>query len=193
MLDALEPTCPALIKMVIPKCITIPKFTGVLKRLVRERISVKDMKSILETVAHYASVENDPGMLAEYARASLSRYIVYKYAIQDKHRHALPELLPVYLLDPHFEMMVQDSIQRSTVESYLALDPEISTQFLESCKSIMNPDANPNPIILTHREIRYFIWKLLETDFPNLTVLSYQELPPHLQIHPLGIIRGSSL
>ena len=190
MLDALEPTCPALIKMVIPKCITIPKFTEVLKRLVRERISVKDMKSILETVAHYASVENDPGMLAEYARASLSRYIVYKYAIQDKHRNALPELLPVYLLDPHFEMMVQDSIQRSTVESYLALDPEILTPFLESCKSTMNPDANPNPIILTHREIRYFIWKLLETDFPNLMVLSYQELPPEIQIQPLGRIRA---
>lgn len=181
ILENLEKYYPALVNSTIPKLISIHKLTDILRRLIQENISIKDMKSIIEAIAEHAAMENDPIMLTEYVRSSLKRYIAWKYASDNS-------LLMVYLVDPQLEMLIQDNIHQSSTGNFLALDPSISQRIIENARELFNKNSNLNhqpPIFLTQMEIRPFLKRLLNIEFPEAIVLSYQELPSDLQIQPL--------
>jgi len=186
ILDNIEKYYPALINSTIPKLISVQKLTDILRRLVQDDISIKDMKSIIEAIAEYAPKENDPIMLTEHVRAALKKYIAWKYSAETS-------ILPVYLIDPHLEMIIQDSIQQSSIGNFLALDPSISQAIIEAARKLLKRNTNKinfvnskPPIFLTQMEIRYFLKKILTIEFPEIVILSYQELPPDLQLQPIG-------
>lgn len=187
MLDNLERYYPALINLTIPKLISVQKLTDILKRLVQDDISIKDMKTIIEAIAEHAPNESDPVMLTEHVRSALKKYIAWKYAEEGN-------FLPVYLIDPHLEMIIQDSIHQSSTGSFLALDPSITQSIIEATRKLLKKNiSNKNdfvnskrPIFLTQMEVRYFLKKILTIEFPEIVLLSYQELPPDLQLQPLG-------
>lgn len=183
MLEQLEQAFPALVKEVIPKAVSSFQLTDILRRLVEEEISIRDLRSILQALAEWGQVENDTVMLTEYVRNALKRYISHKYTRGGN-------TLVVYLLDPQIEETVRGSIQHTQSGSYLALEPEITQEILTSVRNEVGnlPPTAQNPVILTTMEIRRYFRKLVELEFPHLAVLSYQELSPDMNIQPIARI-----
>ncbi|MBK8014540.1 MAG: type III secretion system export apparatus subunit SctV [Deltaproteobacteria bacterium] len=183
MLEQLEQAFPALVKETVPKVISPFQLTDILRRLIEEEISIRDLRSILQALAEWGQVEHDTVMLTEYVRAALKRYISHKYTRGQN-------TLIVYLLDPQIEETVRSSIQHTSSGSYLALEPEITQEILSAVRTEVGslPPTAQNPVILTTMEIRRYFRKLVELEFPHLAVLSYQELSPDMNIQPIARI-----
>ncbi len=174
----------ALVKNVIPKLLSIQRLTDILRRLMREEISIKNMKAILEALADWAPYETDPVYLTEYVRMNLKRYIAYKFSNGQ-------QTLPVYLLDPAIEQPIQNGIRQTASGSNLSLDPQISQQILQAFRNVFGKlDLTAvRPIVLTQMEVRYFTKRLVSFEYPNIVVLSFQELPADMRIQPVGRIQ----
>jgi type III secretion protein V len=183
MLEQLEQAFPALVKEVVPKAVSPFQLTDILRRLVEEEISVRDLRNVLQALAEWGPVENDTVMLTEYVRAALKRYISHKYTRGQS-------TLIVYLLDPQIEETVRSSVQHTSSGSYLALEPEITQEILAAVRNEVGnlPPSAQQPVVLTTMEIRRYFRKLVELEFPHLAVLSYQELSPEMNIQPIARI-----
>lgn len=186
LLNELEKTHPALVKELVPKVITVLQLSEIFQRLVQEEVAIRDLKNIFSTLAQWAEVERNTLVLTEHIRAGLKRYVTHKYA---GHGNSLS----VYLLDTRIEEMIQDSIRTTEKGNYLALDPEITQELIECVgKEIAShpfpPGAKP-PVILTTQEVRRYFRKIVELEFPQLSVLSYQELNENLRIQPISRIQ----
>lgn len=183
LLDAMEKQFPSLVKEVIPKVVSLFLLTDVLKRLVQEEVAVRDLRSILQALAQWGKVENDPVMLSEYVRTELKRYISFKYT-------GGRNLLVAYLLDPEIEDIVGGAIQQTETGNYLALDPESTQEILKGVKKQLGnlPPTAQRPVILTGMNIRRYVKKIVELEFPTLVVLSFQELAPEVRVQPVARI-----
>ncbi len=183
MLSELEKTHPALVKELIPKVITLLQLTEIFQRLVQEDVAVRDLKTIFSTLAQWGEIERDTLLLTEHVRAGLKRFITNKYA-------GPANTLAVYLLDPEIEDLIQNAIRRTDKGNYLALEPDVTQEIIEAVgREIAShpfpPGARP-PVILTTAEVRRYFRKIIELEFPQLSVLSYQELSENLRIQPIA-------
>ncbi|MBI2092537.1 MAG: type III secretion system export apparatus subunit SctV [Deltaproteobacteria bacterium] len=183
VLAELEKSHPALVKELVPKVVTLLQLTEIFQRLVQEDIAVRDLKSVFSTLAQWGEIERDTLLLTEHVRAGLKRYITHKYA-------GSSNTLAVYLLDPDIEDMIRNAIRRTEKGNYLALEPDVTQEIIEAVgKEIAShpfpPGAKP-PVILTTAEVRRYFRKIIELEFPQLSVLSYQELSENLRIQPIA-------
>jgi len=183
MLTELEKSHPALVKELVPKVITLLQLAEIFQRLVQEDVAIRDLKTIFSTLAQWGEIERDTLTLTEHVRSGLKRYITHKYA-------GAANTLAVYLLDADIEDLVKNAIRRTEKGNYLALEPEITQEIIEAVgKEIAShpfpPGARP-PVILTTAEIRRYFRKIVELEFPQLSVLSYQELAENLRIQPIA-------
>jgi type III secretion protein V len=180
-IDRLEKAYPALVKEVIPKVATIPQMVNVLRRLVDEGVSIRDLKTIVEAMGEFGTRDGDGLFLTEKVRAALSAQLAYSYAGMDNH-------LPVVLLDPVIEDTIASGIAHSAHGQTLSLDPEICRTIITTVAQTLQPVVakGKRPVVLTNSEIRRFVRKLLETDLPQVAVLSFDELPAELTIQPMG-------
>lgn len=185
MLEFMERSYPDLIKEVT-RLIPLQKLTEIFKRLVQEQISIKDLRTIMESLSEWAQTEKDTVLLTEYVRSSLKRYISNKYSQGQS-------TLSVYLLDPEIEEMVRGAIKQTSAGSYLALDPDSVNQILKSMRNTITPTPSGGqpPVLLSAIDVRRFVRKLIETEFPDVAVVSYQEILPEIRIQPLGRIQIS--
>lgn len=185
MLEFMEKSFPDLVKEVT-RLIPLQKFTEIIKRLVQEQISVKDLRTIMEALSEWAQTEKDTVLLTEYVRASLKRYISYKYSQGQS-------TLSVYLLDPEIEEMVRGAIKQTSAGSYLALDPDSVNLILKAMRNTITPTppGGQPPVLLTAIDVRRFVRKLIETEFPDVSCVSYQEVLPEIRIQPLGRVQIS--
>ena len=184
LLDALERTHPALVREVVPKLLSPVLFTDVARRLVEEGISLRNLRDILGALAEWAPHERDPVVLTEHVRAALRRSIT--------HRHAGDGgALSAYLLDPMIEEAIRDAIHKTATGSYLALEPQLSQDIVAAVARTVSPGA-AGAVLLTNPEIRRYVRRLIETDHPQLAVLSFQELTPDAQIRPVARISVSA-
>jgi len=168
---------------VVPKAVSIFQLTDILRRLVEEEISVRDLRSVLQALAEWGPVESDTVMLSEYVRSALKRYVSHKYSRGQS-------TLIVYLLDPQIEETIRSSIQHTSSGSYLALEPEITQEILTAVRNEVGslPPSAQQPVIFTTMEIRRYVRKLVELEFAHLAVVSYQELSPEMNIQPIARI-----
>jgi type III secretion protein V len=180
LLDALERTHPTLVREVIPKLVSPVLFTDIARRLVEEGISLRNLKDILGALAEWAPHERDPVALTEHVRAALRRVITYRYAGDGG-------ALAAYLLDPMIEDAIRESVQKTPTGSYLALEPQLSSDIVAAVGRAVGPGA-AGAVLLTGAEIRRYVRRLVETEHPNLAVLSFQELAPEAQIRPIARI-----
>jgi type III secretion protein V len=183
ILEFIEKSFPDLIKEVT-RLVPLQKLTEILRRLVQEQISIKDLRTILEALSEWAQTEKDTVLLTEYVRSSLRRFISYKYSQGQS-------VLSVYLLDPEIEDMVRGAIKQTSAGSYLALDPDSVQMILHAMRNTIAPpppSAQP-PVLLTAIDVRRFVRKLIEGEFPEMSVISYQEIVPEIRIQPLGRVQ----
>jgi type III secretion protein V len=177
LLDELEQFAPAVVRNVVPKPVSLNLLADVLRRLVEERISVRDLRAILEALSMVAHMEKDPLSLAEFVRGQLRRVITFKLT------RGAPELA-VYLLDPIIEDTIRRSIQRTPNGAFLTLAPAAGRDMVKAIRRAVG-DAE-RPVILTQTDIRRFVRKLIETDVPAATVVSFAELLPEVALRTLG-------
>ena len=181
LLDALERTHPALVREVVPKLVSLVLFTDIARRLVEEGISLRNLRDILGALAEWAPHDRDPVALTEHVRAALRRVITHRYTGDGG-------ALAAYLLDPMIEDAIRDSVQKTAAGSYLALEPQLSHDIVAAIGRAVGPGATGGAVLLTGAEIRRYVRRLIETEHPNLPVLSFQELAPEAQIRPIARI-----
>ncbi|MEI8125218.1 MAG: type III secretion system export apparatus subunit SctV [Parachlamydiaceae bacterium] len=185
MLEFVEKSFPDLVKEVT-RLIPLQKMTDIFKRLIQEQVSIKDLRTILESLSEWAQTEKDTVLLTEYVRSSLKRYISYKYAQGQS-------VLSVYILDPEIEDMVRGAIKQTSAGSYLALDPDSVQLILQGVRGTVAPPppGGQPPVLLTAIDVRRFVRKLIEMEFTDISVVSYQEIVPEIRIQPLGRVQLS--
>lgn len=183
IVSATEKTFPDLVKEVT-RLVPLQKLTEIFKRLVQEQISIKDLRSIMEALAEWAQSEKDVVLLTEYVRTALKRYISFKHSQGQT-------VLSVYLLDPDIEDMIRGAIKQTSAGSYLALDPDDIQLILQGMRAtiVPTPPTGQPPVMLTALDVRRFTRKLIEAEFPDVAVVSYQEIIPEIRIQPLGRVQ----
>ena len=181
MVERLDKAYPALVKEVVPKVATIPQLVGVLRRLVEEGVSIRNMKAIVEALGEYGERDGDAVFLTEKARAALGAQLAYEVCGMDKH-------LPALLLDPMIEETIASSIVTNANGQILSIDPAIAHEFVVTIARALQPVVaqGKRPVILTQAEVRRFVRKVIEFDLPNVQVLSFDEMPVDLTIQPVG-------
>jgi type III secretion protein V len=195
LLDQLEQIAPALVRQTVPKPVTLSLLADVLRRLVEERVAIRDLRAILEALSLVAAAEKDPLNLTEFVRSQLRRATTYRLTGGRRE-------LSVCLLDASIEEAVRHAITKTASGSFLALAPAagrdvvaaIRRALSEGQSSSIGANAPTASIILTQPDIRRFVRKLIEVDLPDTTVVSFAELLPEVALHPVGkaTLRGIS-
>jgi type III secretion protein V len=187
MLAAVKQYYPTLVDETVPKPVSLQSLTEILRRLVEEEVSIRDLKAILQTLCEWGRVEHEALALTEQVRVGLKRKICYQIS------QGRP-LLFVYRLDPELEEMFRNSIRQSANGAYLAMDPAMSQQVMVAVRGQIgaSPPGAQRPVIVTDGEIRRFVKKLLDFVIPDIAVLSYDQLTPQINLQPLGMISASA-
>jgi type III secretion protein V len=182
LLEALERSQPALVREVVPKLLSPALLTDVLRRLAEEGVSLRALREILGALAEWAPLERDPVALTEHVRGALRRQLTARHL-------DAAGTVGVFLLDPLIEEAVREAIHKTATGSYLALEPELARDILAAASRALPPATTTPPVVLTSVDIRRHVRRLLETEHPQVAVLSYPELAPEARLAPLGRIK----
>ena len=184
LLDNLARTHPKTVEELTPSLLPLGTIQKVLQNLLREGVSIRDILTIVETLADYAPVTKDPDFLTEYVRQRLSRAIVSPH---------LPEngVLPVVTLEQDVEDVLLSSIQHTEHGSYLSVDPEVANSIMKSVSKEMQKlmAKGFQPIVLCSPQLRRHFRRMVEQFAPSLTVLSHSELSNHISFQSLGKVQ----
>ena len=184
LLDNLKKNYPAVVEGVVPQQISVGMVQKVLQNLLRERVPIKDLLTIMETLADYASLVKDTETLTEYVRHALGRTICQLYKNQDGS-------ISVITVDPKVEQMVAESTQQTPGGITVAVDPEKLQRLfakLNELVELMNSEGQ-QPILLSSPNVRLAFRKLTEAQFPQLVVLSYNEIVPGVELYSKGVLK----
>ena len=183
LVNNLKETNPALVEELIPKTLGIGEVQKVLQNLLREGISIRDLLTIFETLADYASTSRDTDILTEYARQSLKRAISSKY-------FPARETTSVVTLDPAVEQEIMKSVKQTEQGAYLSLDPERTRAILKSVETEIKKMENMGrtPIVITSPIVRIYFKRLTEEYYRDLIVVSYNEIGSDAELQSVGMI-----
>jgi len=183
LIDNLKENYAVLVDELIPSVLTIGDVQKVLAKLLREKISIRDLVTIFETLADYGAYTKDPDILTEYVRQALSRQITQQYSQQG-------ETMRVITVGPSLEKKIAESVQQSEQGSYLAMDPASSQTLFQKLSEQVNRliQSGQQPIVLTSPTIRMYLRQIIERSMQDIPVLSYSELEPNVEIQSVGVV-----
>jgi flagellar biosynthesis protein FlhA len=187
LLDNLSSTHPKVVEELIPNLLSLGAVQKILQNLVREQVSIRDLLTILETLADYAQMIKDTDILTEYVRQRLSRSITKPY-IEGKN------ILNVLLLTAEMEELISSGINQSEYGTYLALEPQQANSVMDAVKSGIEKTAvkMEQPVILCSTTVRRHLKNLCERFQVQAAIFSHNEIPGGLDIQSLGEIRLQS-
>lgn len=183
LVDHLQETHPILVEEVTPNPLTIGEIQKVLTKLLKEHVSIRNLPIIFETLADYAKMTIDTDILTEYVRQALARQITRQYAGDEP-------VLKVLTISGKVEKMIADSIQQTENGNYLAIDPNDSKKILESAAAHIEKlsKVQQTPILLCSPAVRMYVRQLTERYFPQVPVLSYNELEADVEVQSIGMV-----
>jgi flagellar biosynthesis protein FlhA len=184
LLDKFKESNPKVVEELIPSLLPLGKVQKVLKNLLKEQISIRDLRTILEQLADYAAITQDTDLLTEYVRHALARPITRQYQSADG-------TLSVLTLDRAVEGVIEGSIQKTDLSSYLALEPTVAERLLARLKEAvesLGPKLETTPVLLAPPGIRMHLRRFTERFMPDLVVLSHSEVLPTVQIKTLKVV-----
>lgn len=181
LIDNLGKSYPKLVEELVPHVLGLGTIMRVLQNLLREGVSIRDLRSILETMADYATMTQDADVLTEYVRHGLSRSISAGHTGADG-------MLAVLTLDRRVEEAIQTAIQHRERGSYLALDPRTAQKILDRLGAVLATAGGGQPVLLVPQQIRPHVRRLVERSFPALAVLSHNEITSQVRIQSVGTV-----
>lgn len=183
IIDSMKDKYSAVVEELIPDLMTIGEIQKVLQNLLKERVSIKDMVTILESLADNSRTTKDIEVLTEYVRFSLARNICNPL-IDETGK------LSVITLDPNIESLIANNIQKSMQGSFPALDPDSTSNILGALKGKLDQVYfyNNQPVILVSPNVRAAFRRLIEMVFPAVSVLSLNEVPNDVEIKTEGVV-----
>lgn len=183
LLDNLHKRAPKAVEELVPGVMSLGILQKVLQNLVRESVSVRDMLTIVETLADYGLATKDPDQLTEYVRSRMGRSIVKPFLTSDA-------TLPIFTLSPAVEGLVQEAIRHTDHGSYLAMEPGTAQSIISSINSNMERAAvsEGQPVLLVSPVTRPHLAQLLNRFLPTLPVISQAEIPSEIRLHSLATI-----
>ncbi|GAA4654690.1 flagellar biosynthesis protein FlhA [Anaerocolumna aminovalerica] len=172
-----------LITELVPKLLGVGEIQKVLQNLLKEGISIRDLITVFETLADYASTTRDTDVLTEYVRQSLKRAISNKY-------FPPKETTSVVTLDPKIEQEIMGSIKQTEQGAYITLDPEKTQDIIHSVEEEIQKLENlgKNPIVITSPIVRMYFKKLTQDYFKDLIVISYNEIESNVELQSVGMV-----
>jgi flagellar biosynthesis protein FlhA len=181
LLDNLSKSYPKLVEELVPTVLSLGTIMRVLQNLLKEGVSIRDLRTILETMADWATATQDTDVLTEYVRHALSRTISNDLAVNG--------VIPVITLARPAEDAIRNSVQHKETGSYLAIDPIIAQRILDSIgKGITLFEGGSRPVLLSAPQIRPYVRSLTERYYPALTVISHNEVTPNLKVRSLATV-----
>ena len=182
LINNVNETHPTLIAELTPKLLSVGDIQKVLGNLLQEGISIRDLVTICEILADYATSVRDTDVLTEYVRQGLSRAISKKLFMQNTNQ--------VITLDPNVEQQIMASVQHTEQGSYVALEPKIVQNLIAQLKKEVSKltSIGLQPIILTSPIVRIYFKHLTEQYIPDLIVVSYNEIEQDVQIQSIGMV-----
>lgn len=183
LIDHLQEADPILVEEVTPDPLTTGDIQKIFSKLLKEKISIRNLPIIFETLADFSKLTNDTELLGEYVRQSLATQITNQYKSDD-------ETLPVITFAGNVEQMIRDHVQQTEHGSYLSMDPETQQKIVESSKVEVDKliGINQLPIILCSPAVRMYVYQMLEKFIPNVVVLSYNELEASVEVQAVGVV-----
>jgi len=183
LLDNLAISHPKVVEELVPNVIPMGILQKVSQRLLKERISIRDLLTILETLADYVPITKNIDLLTSYVRQALARTITKQYK-DDKGN------ISVVILSPEVEDHINSSIQHTEYESYLVADPNLIQRIVSNLQKFISSFTTRGlqPIVLCSPKTRIHFKKILERFFPNIVVLSHNEITHDVNINSLGML-----
>ena len=183
LVDNLAKTHRTLVDEVVPELLGIGEIQKVLSNLLKERVSIRDMATIMEVLADYARATKDPEILTEYVRHAMSRQITQQ-VVQGN-------ILPCVTLDPALENRIVGGVQRTDHGSFVTLDPESMRRMISSVTNEIDKLANQGypAVVLTSPAVRLYFRKLVERSIQGLIIVSHAEIEQSVEIQILGVIK----
>ncbi len=183
LIDNLAKTNQSLVNEVVPELLGVGEIQKVLANLLDERVSIRDMATIMEVLADYARATKDTEILTEYVRHAMARQITQQ-VVQGN-------TLPCITLDPSLENRIAAGVQRTDHGSYVSLDPDSMRRITSSLQAELEKLTNMgyNPVVLTSPAVRLYFRKLVARNVPGIIIVSHAEINPSVEIQVLGVVR----
>lgn len=184
LIETLKKESPTVVEELTPSLMPLANIQEVLKNLLKEQVPIRDMATILETIADYAQVTKDTELITEYVRQRLSRTICQRYQNGEGK-------IGIISFDPQLEQTIANSIHKTERGNLLAMDPNMAQKLIDKLADTVKNSLSSGyeAVLLTSSNIRGHIRRLIENALPQVPVLSYKEISPGVKIDPLGIVK----
>ena len=164
----------------LQRAVPLQRITDVIRRLAQEGVSIRHLREICESLVAWSAREKDVVMLTEYVRVDLGRFIVSRYLDAQSQLRAV-------VLDADAEKIIRAAVHQGASGSFVALAPDTAQSLIDIAALVLQPSRPNGPaILLASMDVRRYVKKLLSAHFPDLVVLSFEELPPQVQVQSLG-------
>jgi flagellar biosynthesis protein FlhA len=183
ILDQLALTYPRVVEELVPKVVPLGVLQKVLQRLLRERISIRNLMTVIEILADYISITKNVDILTGYVRQGLARVITKQYEDSEGN-------INVMMISPEIEDVINRSIQHTEYESFVSPDPNTVRQVVGNLQKAVGlfTSQGLQPILLCSPAVRIHLRNILERFFPNMVVLSHNEIAREASIRSLGMV-----
>ena len=175
LVDRLAQTSAKLVEEIVPKICSVGEVQRVLRQLLRERVPVRDLTTILEAMADAASASKDPDVIIEAVRTALGRAVCRAYQTETGD-------LKVIALSPALEDALAASVTRTDRGAVLALDPDRAQRLAGRLGEVLARDEVAQPVLLCTPTLRPHLWRLFSRALPHIAVLSHAEVPPQMRV-----------
>lgn len=187
LIENLKATAKTVIEELMPNVLSLGEIQKVLHGLLRERVSIRNLETILEVLADYGTRTKDTDILTEYVRQALARQICADYKDEEG-------VLRVVTLSPQIEQTILNATQAVEGGGAAPIDPDLANTIAQSTAEAVQELAASgyDPMVLTTAQVRRFFKRMVESQVPKLIVLSYNEMDPSVQLESLGQVELAS-
>ncbi|MGI6144223.1 MAG: flagellar biosynthesis protein FlhA [Clostridia bacterium] len=184
LLDNLKKEYSAVVEEVVPNLLSLAEVHKVLGNLLQERVPIRDLVSIMEALGDWAPITKDPDLLTEYVRQKIARQITQLYKDDDGKIYC-------FTVDPQIEKIIGESVQSSDKGTYLVIDPGIAQTIVKELGKLLENRSfmGKQFVVLVSPVIRRYFRKLVERVLPSVPIISYNEIPPQIEIESVGMVK----
>ena len=184
LLDKVSKSHPKVVEELVPGLLSLGGVQKVLQNLLKERVSVRDLQTILETLADYAPITKDTDLLTEYVRMNLARQI-------SKTHQGTDSVIQVVALNQEIEEAISKSVHETPQGSFLSIEPGLAQRILAKIKETVEDviSRGHQPVLLASHQTRRFVRRLTERSFPAIPVISHNEVSNNVKVQTLKVVR----